>query len=232
MKHWPFDIFETPIASLPVAVLDIETTGLDPKHDRIVEIAVVRIDPGKTPKTVLNTIVNPGIKKIPEESTEFHRLKEKHVEGAPTIKSIQGNLVNALAGCILATYGLRFDTGFLKKPLGDAGFDLPPGICLLNFRHVLGIKKACTLKDVCERHGIPLRAAHTALGDARAAAALWIHYRNELEKRDVRTFAKILTLGGHAYVLDGLKGEFITRSARSSGLLKPRNSRGPRRVLS
>src|SRR5262245_14174544 len=62
-----------PIADTPVAVLDFETTGLRPGPDRVVEVAVVRIDPGQPPRVVLDTLVNPG---RPMACTEIHGISK------------------------------------------------------------------------------------------------------------------------------------------------------------
>lgn len=57
------------IADTPVAVIDFETTGLTPGYDRVVEVSIVRIDPGSKPRVVFDTLVNPA---RPMAATEIH----------------------------------------------------------------------------------------------------------------------------------------------------------------
>ena len=52
-------IHDLPVAQTPIAVFDFETTGLNPGYDRVVEVSVIRIDPGRPPRLVLDTLVNP-----------------------------------------------------------------------------------------------------------------------------------------------------------------------------
>lgn len=53
-------ISSSKVNEVPIAIVDLETTGLHPSGDRIVEIAIVRVEPGGTPRLVLDTLINPG----------------------------------------------------------------------------------------------------------------------------------------------------------------------------
>lgn len=65
----------------PLAVLDLETTGTNLATDRIVEIAVVRINTDGT-KTIKRKLINPEMK-IPEASTKVHGITDEMVKDAP-----------------------------------------------------------------------------------------------------------------------------------------------------
>lgn len=93
------------VLEIPVAVVDLETTGLYPGGDRIVELAVVRIEPKRQPTLVLDTLVNP---RRSVSGTEIHGITNSDVAGAPTFEDIAGNLVAAIAGCVLASYQCLF----------------------------------------------------------------------------------------------------------------------------
>lgn len=64
------------IEETPVAVIDFETTGLTPGYDRVVEVSVVRVDPGERPKLVYDTLVNPA---RPMAATEIHGISDADV---------------------------------------------------------------------------------------------------------------------------------------------------------
>ena len=63
-----------PIAATPIAIVDFETTGLIAGTDRVVEVSVVRVDPGNEARLVLDTLVNP-MRRM--GATEIHGITEK-----------------------------------------------------------------------------------------------------------------------------------------------------------
>src|SRR5437899_8402986 len=97
---------EMPIAETPVAVLDFETTGLSPGRDRVVEVAVVRVEPGQPPRLVLDTLVNPRRRMA---CTEIHGITDADVADAPEFAEIADDLQAAIGGCALAAYNVYFD---------------------------------------------------------------------------------------------------------------------------
>jgi DNA polymerase III subunit epsilon len=92
----------------PIAFIDIETTGINVSTDRIVEISVLKICPGKKEEW-MSTRVNPGMP-IPPKSTAIHGITDKDVENAPAFKEIAKNLAAFLEGTDLAGYNaIKFD---------------------------------------------------------------------------------------------------------------------------
>ena len=55
-------IHDHPVVETPIAVFDFETTGLNPGYDRVVEVSDIRIDPGRPPRLVLDTLRGPDPK--------------------------------------------------------------------------------------------------------------------------------------------------------------------------
>lgn len=107
----------------PLAVFDLETTGTDPAKDKIVEIALVRVDPGGG-RTTITRRVNPG-RPIPAEATAVHGIRDEDVAAAPEFRQIARELIDALADSDLAGFNVRrFDVPLLDRELRDAGFDL------------------------------------------------------------------------------------------------------------
>lgn len=80
-------VSERVIVETPLAIVDVETTGLKPDPDRVIEIAVVRIDPGEAPRLVLDTLVNPG-RDI--AATDIHGIADEDVVDAPIFSEIAG----------------------------------------------------------------------------------------------------------------------------------------------
>ena len=111
------------IRGTPIAVIDLETTGLAPGRDRVVELSVVRRDPGREPVLALDTLVNPSRRVA---ATEIHGITDEDVEDAPRFESIAANVVEALSDCVVAAYNVYFDIRFLAYELERCGVKCPP----------------------------------------------------------------------------------------------------------
>jgi DNA polymerase-3 subunit epsilon len=177
------------VADVPVAVIDFETTGMWPGPDRVVEVSVVRVEPGRPPELVLDTLVNPARRM---GCTFVHGITDRDVADAPRFELVAGRVLEALAGCVVAAYNVSFDIRFLEHELARAGTPHPfPHLCLMYLRPLLGLGKHCRLARACQSHGITLAGAHTAAGDARAAAHLWTVYRETMGQLGLETFADV-----------------------------------------
>ena len=104
----------------PLAVFDIESTGIVPQRDRIVELAVIRIDPdGSIRKTVRR--LNPQMP-IPAGATAVHGISDADVADAPTFADIAEKLAAFLDGCDLGGYNITgFDIPMLEAEFQRAG---------------------------------------------------------------------------------------------------------------
>src|SRR5215467_5042461 len=92
----------------PLAVIDLETTGLDFARDRIVEIAVLKIMPDGN-EHEKQTLVNPGIP-IPQRATELNGITNEDVKVAPAFSQIAKTFFLFLDDCDLAGFNsMRLD---------------------------------------------------------------------------------------------------------------------------
>lgn len=195
-------VMQREIAATPVAVLDFETTGLSPKSGaRVVEIGVVRVEPGKQPEIAFDTLVNP---EGPVYATEIHGITNDDVADAPTFRDVAGSIVDALDGAVVLAYNSSFDMGFLRAELSRAARDkcdacAPPHLCLMWLRPLLGLGQRASLFATCQAFGLPV-ATHTAADDATVSAHLWLRYSTEARKNGIRTFADLAGLGTHKYL--------------------------------
>jgi DNA polymerase-3 subunit epsilon len=177
------------IADVPIAVVDFETTGMWAGSDRVVEVAVVRVEHGREPELVLDTLVNP-VRRM--GCTFVHGITDRDVADAPRFEQVAGRLLRAISGCVVAAYNVSFDLRFLEAELGRVGVRHEfPHLCLMYLRPMLGLGKHCALSRACWSHGIPMGRAHAAAPDAHAAACLWTVYRDEIAGRNIRTFAEL-----------------------------------------
>jgi DNA polymerase-3 subunit epsilon len=164
----------------PIAVFDIESTGINPASDRIVEIAVLKIIPGGESRSTVRRL-NPGIP-IPAAASAVHGIYDTDVADCPSFADIAEKLFNYLDGCDLAGYNLTtFDVPMLTAEFKRAGYDFSVEnrrvidayniFCRMFPRTLTGAYKFFCGKD--------LEGAHGAAADT---AATWEVLQGELEK--------------------------------------------------
>ncbi|WP_158888489.1 exonuclease domain-containing protein [Amycolatopsis anabasis] len=160
------------------AVVDLETTGLDPgRHHRIVEVAVVHVSPGGEITGSWETLVNPARDLGPQR---IHRVTAAQTLRAPTFGDIAGRLAGLLAGRVVVAHNLRFDGRFLAAEFARHNHPVPlgpdHGLCtmLLARDYLPGAGRS--LADCCAAFGITIEDAHRASADALAAARLLAGY--------------------------------------------------------
>ncbi len=109
--------------SRSLALFDLETTGLDPASDRIVEIAVLRIDPDGG-RERFRRLLDPG-RPIPPEASAVHGIRDADVRGQPRFADIRDELLAFLRDSDLGGFGVaRFDLPLLEREVREAGGDL------------------------------------------------------------------------------------------------------------
>lgn len=154
--------------------VDVETTGLAPTRDRVIEVAWVRFEGGRATQS-LASLCRVDVP-IPRAITELTRITAAELLFAPTFAEVAPRLLQALADVEFAVaYNAPFDTGFLGAELARLGQRLPalPMVDPLPWsRRLHPQERAHRLADVCRRHRVPLDGAHRALADARAAGQL------------------------------------------------------------
>jgi DNA polymerase-3 subunit epsilon len=186
------------IRETPIAVLDFETTGMRAGDDRVVEAAVVRVDPGQAPRLVFDSLVNPG---RPMDCTQIHGITDADVRDAPTFADVAGDFLAAIEGCVVAAYNVAFDAKFLHFELANAGCrHRPPHLCLMYLRPLLGIGVRCRLEYACRMHRIELNNAHVAASDALAAAGLVDPCLQAMARGGIETFGDLSRLGRYRFL--------------------------------
>lgn len=220
-------ISDRPIADTPIAVFDTETTGLYPGGDRVIEIAIVRIEPGGEPTVILDTLVNPG---RPVAATEIHGITDADVADAPSFGEVTPLVVKALSGSVFASYNVYFDSKFIREELCRAGVSsFPPHLCLMYMRPMLGLGGRCSLRDACDHSGIVHSKAHHAAADALAAAALWKQYLQVCKEFGIKTFGQLAAKKSYKFTQsfdDALLAEAV-RLATSTVKMKSRGAHVP-----
>src|SRR3954451_15710347 len=161
------------ILERPLAVLDLETTGIDTKIDRIVEVSVLKLSPGgqfdhRTRR------VNPGVP-IPPEDTAIHGITDDDVADCPAFRAIAPGLAKFLDGCDLCGFNiLKYDLRLLAAEDNRAGLSFPgAGRRVIDACHIFHKREPRDLTAAYRFYcGLDHEGAHGAAADVLATAAV------------------------------------------------------------
>lgn len=166
--------------------VDIETTGLNPKRDRIIEIGAVKVVNGMETAR-FESFVNPG-RKLEDRIVELTGICDENLQKAPYIDEILPDFLNFAENFVFLGHSVLFDFSFLKKAAVNQKLTLArDGIDTLKIaRKFLPDLESRSLKFLCGYYQIP-HNAHRALEDAVATSRLYDRlcqdfYRQETEE--------------------------------------------------
>jgi DNA polymerase III epsilon subunit-like protein len=166
---------ETPLRGAPVAVLDFETTGIEPGHRHPVQVAICPLSLGDEPGETWQSLIRPPVP-IPPEAAAIHGITDERVADAPTWAEVEPEVLRRLDGRVLCAYNLPFDWAVLCEAMADGprAAEAPPfgGLDPLVWAKLTDkYEKGKRLEDVAGRRGIHF-AAHDAAADVGATARL------------------------------------------------------------
>lgn len=172
---------DDPWDDVPIALLDVETTGVDASSARVIEVGIAV---GRRGVVIAryNWLINPGCP-IPEDSSAIHGIKDADVAHSPRFEVIAHEIRTALEGCVPAAYNAQFDRAFIHNEFARANIDPAPSGAgspglrrdvdwldpLVWARDIQSGERSRTLGDVAARLGVKLEQAHRASDDAEAA---------------------------------------------------------------
>lgn len=164
----------------PIVFFDLETTGTNITHDRIVEISLIKVMPDGS-EIEKTRRINPEIP-IPAEATAIHHITDADVAGEPTFRQIAASLAQLLAGCDIAGFNSnRFDIPLLDQEFQRAGvqFDVSRAR-FIDVQTIYHKKEPRTLvaayRFYCDKD---LTEAHSANADTRATLEV---FKAQLDK--------------------------------------------------
>ncbi|MFN7974502.1 MAG: 3'-5' exonuclease [Acidobacteriota bacterium] len=175
-----FDINRA-IKDCAFAVIDLETTGLYPdRGDRICEIAILEISPGKPPKE-WHCLLQP-LRGMSPGATAVSGITDEMLASASTFAAAAPDIWRRLDGRILVAHNAPFDVGFLRSellPLGYAIESLFVVDTLVLARRYYPEERH-DLPEIARRLGVDPGLSHRALGDARTTAGIFEHFAQRL----------------------------------------------------
>jgi DNA polymerase-3 subunit epsilon len=159
-------------------VLDTETTGLDPKSHRIVELACIELVNHLPTGAKLHKLINPEMD-IPAESAAIHGITNAKVKDAPVFAEIAAEFLEFVGDSKLVIHNAEFDVGFLNGELVRLGFPKIPIARAIDTVHMARKKfpgAPASLDALCKRFGVDNahRTLHGALLDADLLAQVYL----------------------------------------------------------
>lgn len=165
------------------AVIDLETTGLNPHtHDRVVELAVVHVNQFGTITERWETLINPARDLGPQH---IHGIRSADILDAPAFADIVGDVIELLQDRVLVAHNASFDSRFLYSEFEHSGVPLwqqPNWLCTMQLARQCIPGAGRSLADCCAAYDIELVGAHRACVDAVATAQLLSAYMGSIER--------------------------------------------------
>ncbi|MBU8553503.1 DNA polymerase III [Streptomyces sp. WAC04189] len=167
------------------ALVDVETSGLVPRRDRVLSLAVMTLGPDGEQTGEYSTLLNPGCDPGP---VHVHGLTAERLRGAPVFEEVAEGIAALLEGRVLVAHNAQFDYDFLAHEFARAGMRLPVArrLCTLALnRRVDPPTDDLTLGTLAAHYGVPQVQAHDALDDTRVLAGVLRASLREAARLDV-----------------------------------------------
>lgn len=157
--------------------VDCESTGLDPKSDRIIEVAAVIF----TFDGILErfeTLVNPG-RDIPEESQKIHNISNEMVSEAPPVKKILPELLEFLGKHTIVGHGIGYDIQLISAEAERYGYDCSimssTNVDTLRLARAYGNCPSNALSSLGKHFNVQTEGAHRAMNDVEMNVEVFKH---------------------------------------------------------
>ena len=175
----------TPLEEAEFSVLDVETTGLSARNNRVIEIGIVKVKNLKIADKY-STLINPGCN-IPYFITQFTGIANGDVEYSPSFNDTAEEIEDFIGNSIISGHNLSFDENFLRYEFIRNGYEPLSNltVCTLKLaRKIFPELKSKSLASITEHLKIKNKDSHRALSDAEATAKILIKFIKKLSKEE------------------------------------------------
>lgn len=169
--------------------IDLETTGLDPKTDKIMEIGAVKVENGRIADTY-SRLIHPR-RLLEEKTTALTGITDAMLEGAPGVETVIGDLIGFSGDLPLLGHHVIFDFSFLKRAAVNQNLQFErEGIDTLKLcRLFMPEEEKKNLSAACAYYQVSMEGAHRALADAMAAHGLYQKLLSQYGEDNPEAFA-------------------------------------------
>jgi DNA polymerase-3 subunit epsilon/CBS domain-containing protein len=180
-----------PLLSLDAVVLDTETTGLDPRKARMVELAGVRLAGGRLVEAdSFRQLLRPGSEPIPAAATRIHGIDDAAVAAAPPFAEAWPHFEIFLGRSVVIGHTIGFDLAVMKRECELAGLPWarPRTLDTRLLAQIAAPELAgYTLEKLADWLGVDVVGRHSALGDAVITARVFLALVPKLREHNIRT---------------------------------------------
>ncbi len=166
--------------STPLVFIDLETTGTSPRHHRVIEVGIVRVEEGEAVKEY-KTLLNPG-ELVPAFVASLTGISTAMLQGAPQFEDVALEIAELLEGALFVAHNAPFDYGFLGAEFRRIGMSFSyPYLCTAKLsRELYPEHRHHNLDTIIERYSLQAGDRHRALDDAKVLHQLLGVMRKEL----------------------------------------------------
>ncbi|MGA9276701.1 3'-5' exonuclease [Ilumatobacter sp.] len=165
------------------AVVDVETSGLNVRRHRVLQLAVITVDAEGNLVDEWDTFVKLRWPLSRVGPTHVHGITRPMLRGAPKLDAVLGEFAERVGDSLFVAHNAQFDGEFLLRAARRSGrpeselASLERRLCTLRMSRRLDPDRVEShrLGDLCDRYGVPLLNPHEAKADARATAAVLPH---------------------------------------------------------
>lgn len=188
-------LLATPLIALHAAAVDTETTGLDVRKARLIEVGVLGIEGGALlPEPLMNRLVDCR-EPVPGAASAIHGIVADDLAGQPDFAAIHAELAAALNGRVLIGHTIGFDLALFRRECERAG--LPPiAAKALDVRVLAQLVShqlsAYSLEGLAAWLGVEPGRRHRALGDAETAGRIFLALVPRLREVGIRTLGEAM----------------------------------------
>lgn len=160
-------------AELPLVIFDFETTGLDSRNDRIIEIGAVKFV-NRQEVERMSLLVNPG-KMVSEEITRITGITNEMLKDSPRIEAVMDKFHDFLRGCVGVAHNAEFDCAFLAHESARLGISCSyTMVCTLKMARSLVKCERKNLDALAAHYNLQFESRHRSIGDILVTAqVLW-----------------------------------------------------------
>ena len=160
-------------------IFDTETTGLDSREDRIIEIGGIELNDHFPTGRTLHLYIHPGDRKIHPDALAVHGISEEFLADKPKFAEVAEEIIAFFAGAKWIAHNASFDMGFINAEFARLGIEPVPNSDVIDTlqmarrKHPMGPN---SLDALCRRYGIDNshRTKHGALLDSELLAEVYI----------------------------------------------------------
>lgn len=172
-------------------VFDIETTGLDPHNDKIIEIGAIKLQAGKIVEE-FSTFINPE-REISQEITKLTSITNEMVKDADTIDIVLPKFLDFCGDSTVVAHNAKFDVGFITQKAKELGREYSPSVIdTLHWGRVLLPQlKRFGLKYIANHFNVSLENHHRAVDDTKATSEIFMKFLDMITRKGILKLTEI-----------------------------------------